>query len=144
MHSIHTYTKSLYPVIQISFLNGNVLVFSTMKYNLQKKTISSCLVHRGHVTWIGSRVNWLSRCPPVNYKQTGEIKSLPFTLSLYFFTFSPISHSLCLSLRGAPSGSSRLSAAQCGPLSLSSRQPRQSPGGLMQAGQTQLLSSACC
>ncbi len=52
-----------------------------------------------------------------------------------------------LSLRGAPSGASRLSSVQCGPLSLSSPQPRQSPGALMQAVQregTSKLSQGVC
>lgn len=94
-------------------------------------TISSGLVRWWPVTWLGSRVNWLSLRPPVNYKQTGEISYLSFPFLLILYPSDFLSHSL--SLWGAPSGSSRLSSVQCGPLSLSSGQPRQSPDALMQA-----------
>lgn len=78
----------------LSVLNSHSFVKLKGGYfSLAQRTISSGLVLWGPVTWLGSRVNWLSLCPPVNYKQTAEISYLSFpffTLSLSAsLTFSP-------------------------------------------------------
>lgn len=130
--------SSLFILNSHSFLKLKGGYFSSVQSNSLQRTISSCLILWGPVTWLGSRVNWLSLCPPVNYKHTSLF--FFFLLSLYLSDF--LSHSL--SLRGASSGSSRLSSAQCGLLSLSSQQPRQSPDALMQAELALFVSAAYC